>query len=239
MAGFPFDVIAFDLDGTLADTAPDLAAALNHTLARLGRPEVDPESVRHLVGHGAKALLRKGLAQSGAADEEFLEGSVPRTDPEIEKLVEQGFPIYLDFYAANICVGTRPYPSLEAAMATLADRGAKLAICTNKPERLTHLLIDALGWQERFAAIVGADTFAVRKPDPLPLHEAIARAGGGRAAFVGDSITDAETARNAAVPFVAVSFGFSDRPVAELGADAVIDDYAELVGTLERLGSQG
>jgi len=216
MAGFPFDVVAFDLDGTLADTAPDLAAALNHTLGALGRPGVDPDSVRHLVGHGARALLRRALGD--------------------EELVEQGLPLYLDFYAANICVGTRCYPALEPAMDELAARGVKLAICTNKPERLTHLLVDALGWSGRFAAIVGADTLPVRKPDPLPLLEAIARAGGGRAAFVGDSITDAETARAAGVPFVAVSFGFSDRPVEALGADAVIDDYSELIEALERLG---
>jgi len=216
MAGFPFHVIAFDLDGTLADTAPDLAAALNHALGALGRPEVDAESVRHLVGHGARALLRNALGD--------------------EELVERGLPIYLDFYAANICFGTRRYPGLEQAMDSLAARNVQLAICTNKPERLTHLLVEALGWTGRFAAIVGADSLKVRKPDPLPLLEAIGRAGGGRAAFVGDSITDAETARAAAVPFVAVSFGFSDRPVAKLGADAVIDDYGELIGALERLG---
>jgi len=220
MADFPFDVVAFDLDGTLADTAPDLAAALNHTLGVLGRPGVEPETVRHLVGHGAKALLRKGLAESGDAGEE---------------LVERGFPIYIDYYAANICAGTHIFPGLEQAMDALAARGVAFAICTNKPARLTDLLLDALGWRDRFAAIVAADTLPVKKPDPLPLREAIARAGGGRAAYVGDSIVDAETARAAKIPFVAVSFGFSDRPVAELGADAVIDSYAELVGVLERL----
>jgi phosphoglycolate phosphatase len=223
MAGFPFDVVAFDLDGTLADTAPDLAASLNHVLGALGRPIVDAESVRHLVGHGARALIRKGLATSGEAP---------------EALVARGYPLYLDHYAANICVGTRCYPAVEEAMDALAARGVRLAICTNKPERLTHLLVDALGWTGRFAAIVGADTLPVRKPDPLPLLEAIARAGGGRAAFVGDSITDAETARAAGLLFVAVSFGFSDRPVQELGADAVIDSYAELIPALEQLGRQ-
>jgi phosphoglycolate phosphatase len=220
MPGFPFDVVAFDLDGTLADTAPDLAATLNHVLVRLGRPEVDPDSVRHLVGHGAKALLRRGLAASGDAP---------------EALVEEGFPIYLEHYGANICRRTTVYPGLEPALDALAARGVALAVCTNKLESLSLALIDALGWRDRFATVVGADTVGVRKPDPAPLRAAIARGGGGRAAFVGDSITDADTARAAGVPFVAVSFGFSDRPVADLGADAVIDDYRELVATLERL----
>lgn len=220
MRSFPFDVVVFDLDGTLADTAPDLAASLNHTLARLGRPGVEPDKVRHLVGHGAKALLRKGLAASGDAP---------------EALVEQGYPIYLDHYAANICVGTRIYPGLADALDALGDRGVALAVCTNKPDRLTHALLDALGWQHRFAAVIGADTVGAKKPDPWPLREAIARAGGGRGVLVGDSITDADTARAAGVPFVAVSFGFSDRAVEALGADAVIDGYQELVEVLEQL----
>ena len=220
MPSFPFDVIAFDLDGTLADTAPDLAAALNHALDRLGRPQIDPDQVRQLVGHGARALLRKGLAASGDSS---------------ESLVEQGYPHFIDYYAANICVGTRAYVGLDAALAALRGCGVRLAICTNKPERLTHLLVDAIGWRGRFDAIVGGDTLAVRKPDPAPLAAAVARAGGGRAVFVGDSIVDADTARAARVPFVAVSFGFSDRPAEALAADAVIDDYASLIPALARL----
>ena len=220
MTDIPFDVVAFDLDGTLADTAPDLAAALNHTLAALGRETVPTESVRHLVGHGAKALLRKGLAATGEAPEE---------------LVEQGFPVFIDYYGRNICEGTRAYPDVEAALDRLVAQGIAVAMCTNKPEGLTHRLLDALGWSSRFEVIVGGDTLPVKKPDPAPLHEAIARAGGGRAAFVGDSITDADTARAARIPFVAVSFGFSDRPVEALGADAVIDSYADLPEALADL----
>ena len=125
------------------------------------------------------------------------------------------------------------YPELEAALDALAGRGAKLAVCTNKSEGLSRRLIETLGWKDRFSAIVGHDTLGVRKPDPLPLTEAVARAGGGRAVLVGDSITDAQTARAARVPFVAVSFGFSDRPVDELGADAVIHRYGDLVPTLD------
>jgi phosphoglycolate phosphatase len=100
---------------------------------------------------------------------------------------------------------------------------------------LIHLLLDALGWQGRFDAVVGGDRLAVRKPDTAPLLEAVRRAGTARAAFVGDSITDAGTARAAGLPFVAVSFGFSDRPVEALGADAVIDRYEELLPALRRL----
>jgi phosphoglycolate phosphatase len=217
---FPFDTVAFDLDGTLADTAPDLAAGLNHALVALGRAPVPAESVRHLVGHGARALLRNGLAATGEAN---------------EHLVEQGFPIFIDHYAANICVGTRAYPRLEEALDSLAELGVRLAVCTNKQEALTRLLLDALGLSGRFQAIVGGDTLGVRKPDPAPLHEAIARAGGGRAALVGDSIIDADTARAAGIPFVAVSFGFSDLPVETLGADCVIDSYADLVAALEAM----
>ena len=215
-----FDVLAFDLDGTLADTAPDLAAALNHALRHLGRPTIDPASVRRLVGHGARALLRRGLAATGEAPEE---------------LVEQGLAVFLDYYGANICVGTRPFDGVEQALDDLGARGISLAVCTNKPEALTLLLLEALRWTDLFSAVVGGDTLSARKPDPAPLHEAIARAGGGRAAFVGDSITDADTARAAGVPLVAVSFGFSDRPAHLLGGDAVIDHYRELVPALMRL----
>ncbi|HEY6916867.1 MAG TPA: HAD-IA family hydrolase, partial [Allosphingosinicella sp.] len=117
----------------------------------------------------------------------------------------------------------------------LLAREIALAICTNKPEALTLQLVEALGWQGRFRSIIGGDTLPVRKPDPAPLHEAIARAGGGSAVFVGDSITDADTARAAAIPLIAVSFGFSDRPVNALGADAVIDHYDALIPALAAL----
>lgn len=221
---FPFDVIAFDLDGTLADTGPDLTAALNHVLDRFGRRAIPAEEVRALVGHGARALLRKGFAATGGSTEE---------------LVEAGFPLFMDFYSRNICDGTAPYPGVEDALDTLAAQGTALALCTNKPARLAVQLVDALGWQGRFSSIVGGDTLPVRKPDPAPLHRAIAGAGGGRAAFVGDSITDADTARAAHIPLVAVSFGFSDRPVSDLGADAVIDHFDGLVPCLFGLGAAG
>jgi phosphoglycolate phosphatase len=217
MTAFPFDVVVFDLDGTLADTAPDLTAALNHSLVQLGRATVPEEDVRHMVGHGARALLGKGLAATGEMN---------------EALIEQGFPIILDYYEQHICDGSHVFPGLEAALDELAGLGVTLAVCTNKLEHLSRKFLEVIGWSDRFAALIGGDTAGVRKPDPAPLLEAIARSGGGRAAFVGDSITDTTTGKNAGIPTVAVTFGFSDRPPEELGADRLIDHFDELVATL-------
>jgi phosphoglycolate phosphatase len=215
-----FDVVAFDLDGTLADTAPDLATALNHALATLGRAPIAAEAVRGMVGHGARALLRRGLEATGGSS---------------EAMVERAYPRFVVHYGAHICEGTRANPGLVPALDELAARGIALAVCTNKPERLTHDLLAELGLTQRFRAVVGGDTLPVRKPDPAMLHEAVARAGGGRAVLVGDSITDADTARAAGLPLIAVSFGYSDRPAEALGADVVIDHFAELVPALARL----
>ncbi|GGE91350.1 phosphoglycolate phosphatase [Sphingomonas prati] len=219
---FPFTVVAFDLDGTLVDTAPDLTAALNNALGSLGRPAIDPESVRHMVGHGARALLRQGLQATGTCD---------------ETLIDRGFPVFIDHYTAHIADTSRPYPGVAEALDRLDTLGVKLAICTNKAESLALRLVEALGWQDRFAAIVGGDTLPVRKPDPTPLFAAIAHAGGGPAAFVGDSITDTDTARAAALPCIAVTFGFRDRPAEELGATALIDHFDELIPALTKLQS--
>ena len=217
----PFDVIGFDLDGTLADTALDLCAALNHALGTLGRPAVDPEGLRHMVGHGARVLIERGLAATGGGTQDE---------------VQRALPAFLDFYARNICVHTRPYPGLEDALAALDAAGIRLAICTNKPEALAIALVDRLGWGGWFRAIVGGDTLPVRKPDAMALTETFARAGGGRAAYVGDSIADTGAARNAGVPCIAVTFGFSDRPPEELGADLLIDDYRDLLPGLSQIG---
>ena len=220
MGQIGFDIVIFDLDGTLADTALDLAAALNHALKKMGRAPVPAEQVRSMVGHGARALLRKGLAATGEVS---------------EALVEQGFPVFLDYYEAHIADHSRPFDGVEAAFDQLDALGVRRAICTNKLEGLTHSLVAALGWQDRFDAIVGGDTLPQRKPDPAPVHEAIARAGGGRAAFVGDSINDTDAARAAGIPCIALTFGFSDRPAEQLGAAALIDHFDQLLPALERI----
>ena len=221
MEQIPFDVVVFDLDGTLADTALDLAAALNHTLGEMGRPPIPAAEVRRMVGHGVRALVQKALAATGETS---------------EALIDQGFPIFLYYYERHIADHSTAYDGVDAALDALDTLGVKLAICTNKLEALTLDLVEALGWRGRFAAIVGGDTLPQRKPDPAPIHEAIRRAGGGRAAFVGDSISDTDAARAAGVPCVALTFGFSDRPADQLGATALIDHWDQLLPTLERIG---
>ena len=220
---FPFDVVAFDLDGTLADTAPDLTAALNHALGSLGHAPIPAAEVRHMVGHGARALLRKGLAADGIED---------------ERQVERGLPLLLDYYADHIADGSRPFPGVAAALDQLAARGVALAVCTNKSEALARRFLQAIGWEGRFAAIVGGDTVGAAKPDPAPLLAAVAGAGGGRAVLVGDSISDTGAAQAAGLPCIAVTFGFSDRPPGELGADLLIDHWDALIPALERLGAR-
>jgi phosphoglycolate phosphatase len=215
--------IVFDLDGTLVDTAPDLTAALNHALGVLGRPPVAPAAVRHMVGHGARRLLERGLA----ASEKTGGAATPA-------LVEAGVPAFLDYYRQHIADGSRPFDGVEAAMDRLAAAGCRLAVCTNKPIALARALIEAMGWSGRFSAVLGFDSVPLPKPDPGHVWATLEAAGGTAedAAYVGDSMTDVAAARAAGVPVVVVSFGFSDRPARALGADAVIDHYDALDAAL-------
>jgi phosphoglycolate phosphatase len=220
MDRFPFSVVVFDLDGTLINTAPDLTDALNHMLGRLGREPVPAAKVIEIVGRGMRNLVERSLDATGSA----------RPAPE-----EKALSIFLEYYEAHIADGTRPYEGAEAALDRLRRRGARLAICTNKPENLTRKLLAAFGWTERFASVIGGDTLPARKPDAAPLREAIDRAGGGRAVLVGDSITDVQTANAAGLPCMAVTWGFRDRPAEALGATGLIDRFDELVAALEKL----
>ncbi|WP_420139562.1 phosphoglycolate phosphatase [Sphingomonas sp.] len=221
MGRIAFDIVIFDLDGTLVDTAADLTAALNHSLASLGRQPLSERAVRGMVGRGVRTLLHRGLAATGDTS---------------EALVDTAMPIFLDYYERHIADHSSPYPGVEQALTALDDEGMTLAICTNKPEALARQLVAACGWEDRFATIIGGDTLPVRKPDPAPVREATARAGGGRAVFVGDSISDTDAARAAGMPCIALTFGFSDRPPEELGATILIDHFDALLPALERLG---
>jgi phosphoglycolate phosphatase len=208
--------IVYDLDGTLADTAEDLVATLNYLLGREGLAPLPLESARSLVGAGARALIQRGFSASGRA-----------LDP---RALEAVFADYLEHYAAHIADRTRLYPGVDKALAAFARAGWRQAVCTNKIESLARLLIAKLGIAGRFAFVCGQDTFGVGKPDPRPLLETIAAAGGARerAIMVGDSGADIKTARAAGLPVVAVDFGYADVPVAELKPDRVISHFDQL-----------
>jgi phosphoglycolate phosphatase len=208
--------IVYDLDGTLADTAEDLVATLNWLLAREGLAPLKVESAGSLVGAGARALIKRGFAASGKA----LEPSA----------VEALFADFLSHYNAHIVDRSRLYPGVESTLATLSRAGWLQAVCTNKIEASAKLLIEKLGVSERFAFVCGQDTFGVGKPDATPLLKTIAASGGAsdRAIMVGDSITDIRTARAAGLPVIAVDFGYSDAPVAELKPDRVISHFDQL-----------
>lgn len=218
MTSIPFDIVGFDLDGTLLDTSGDLAAAVNYAIAIDGRPAFAVDAIRPFVGKGAKVMLERALSASGGYD---------------DALLTRMLPVLLDYYEQNLAIHSVPYPGLMTAMDTLAKAGVKLAICTNKAERFTLPLLHQLGLSERFVSVIGGDTLGVAKPDPAPIHEMIKRAGGGRTIFLGDTINDIAGARNAGIPSVAVSFGFLDGPVEGLGADAIIDHFDELLPLLQ------
>ena len=215
--------IVFDLDGTLIDTAPDLIDTLNVILARHGVPGVAFDDARSMIGAGVKPLLQRALASKGL--------HLPAG--EIDRLYDE----YLQLYAAHIADRSRPFPGLEGALDTLAAQGCRLAVCTNKLEWLSVRLLDALGLTPRFSAICGQDTFTMRKPDPDMLRLTIVRAGGdtGHALMVGDSMTDVATARAAGVPVVAVDFGYTETPAAELGADRLISHFDALPAAVRQL----
>jgi phosphoglycolate phosphatase len=209
-------IIAFDLDGTLVDTAPDLVATLNVLLARKGLPCVEEATLRIMIGGGARRLIERALSDQGI--------TLPAA--ELEGLHAE----YLRYYEAHIADHSRLFSGLEAALDTLSARGWRFVVCTNKLERLSVLLLERLELKHRFAAICGQDTFSTHKPDPNVLRQTIARAGGRiqNAVMVGDSATDIDMARAASVPVVAVDFGYSETPVSQLGPDRIISRYEDL-----------
>ncbi|MEO6339465.1 MAG: HAD-IA family hydrolase [Caulobacteraceae bacterium] len=214
---------AFDLDGTLVDSAPDLIGALNMVLGEQGLPHVALETERVLVGRGARALVERGFARAGR--------DLP--DGAVGGLVAR----FIEIYHGRIAAESRPYPGVEATLDALAAEGVKLTVCTNKRTDLSLSLLDALDLTRRFAAVVGVDRAPAGKPDPRHVLAAIAEAGGDPnfAVMVGDSIFDIAAANAADVPSIAVSFGYTETPVAGLGALAVIDDFAAVPDAARKL----
>jgi phosphoglycolate phosphatase len=215
--------IVFDLDGTLVDTAPDLAAAVNHVFASLGLEPIPPDAMHPFISHGARAMIEQGLRHHG----------VTKTPEELAEL----FALFIPHYADNVAVLSRPFEGIPEVLDALLEAGGRLAVCTNKYEALSRSLLRQLALHERFSAIAGRDTFDVFKPAPGHLTRTIALAGGQpeRAIMVGDSEVDIATAAAAGIPSIGVSFGYTRVPVRDLNPTVAIDHYREFMPALAQV----
>jgi len=215
-------LLVFDLDGTLIDSAPDLRAALNEMLRERGRAPLSLPQVRSMIGDGAAALVDRALEASGV-EPAGAASALPR---------------FLQLYEADAVRLTRPYPEVPSTLAALRRRGYRTAICTNKPQHATYTVLEGLGLLPLFDGIAGGDRFAVRKPDPGHLVELIDSLGArtGATAMVGDSEIDAAAAHAAGLPLVLMRYGYARSDPEALAADALLDDFADLPATLDRLG---
>lgn len=218
-----FDAVVFDLDGTLIDSEPDLRAALNLTLAAHGRDAVTRPQVIQMIGDGVPKLVERGFEATGGLPGDPLDGLVAE---------------FLGHYEGKAAALSTPFPGAVDALAALRGLGMKLGVCTNKPQKPTEEILGVFAVAPYFQAVVGGDALdGIKKPDGRHLGAVLERLGiaPGRAVMIGDNHNDAATAQSLGVPFVAVSFGYARGPVADLGADMVIDRFDDLIGALDAL----
>ncbi len=214
-------IVVFDLDGTLAETAPDIMRVLNVILERETLAALPLERARELVGAGARALIERGFRVSGR----------PLDDETLERLFED----FLLIYAEDVASSSHLFDGALAAMDVLQAQGYVLAVCTNKPILHTRLILEHFGIADRFAAVAGRDSFPFHKPDPrhLTLTIEAAKADPNRAVMIGDSLTDIATARAAGIPCICVPFGYTDVAIETLEPDLVITHFGELPEAVE------
>ena len=210
--------IAFDLDGTLVDTAPDLVRALNAVIEPRGLPPVPLDDVRAMVGRGARVLLERAHARTGA--------QMDNPDALVGEFIE--------IYKADVAAHSRAFPDVPETLDWLKTAGASLSVCTNKPSVLSDLLIGELGLAHYFDRIVGPERTAAKKPDPAHLRDSLG-AGHVRAALVGDSAPDVGSARAAGLPVVVMSYGYSENPAGSLGADRVVHAFRDVPRALAEI----
>jgi len=219
-----FDIVGFDLDGTLVDSAQDLANAVNHALINSGLPPHTLEDVKRFVGKGTRVLIERALKADNAYSEEAMKTVLP---------------LFTDYYARHVCVHTALYPGARDALKALKDAGLRLAICTNKSEAFTLPLLETLDLLPLFDTVISGDTLGagILKPNPAPLLAMAERAGGGRCVFLGDTSNDIDAARAAGMASIAVRFGFIDE-ADSLGADAILASFDDLVPLLSAWPAQ-
>lgn len=213
--------ILFDLDGTLIDSAPDLALAINHMLTSIGREEIAPDIIRSWVGNGASVLVQRGLSGKTEIDADL--------DPA---LLEKALDIFLTFYANNLCVATAAYPHVRATLKILKAKGFRLAIVTNKPFDFIQPILDGLELNDIFEFLLGGDSLAKRKPDPLPLHHTCEKMGVSVAecVMVGDSKNDILAANAANMQSIGLTYGYNyGEDINEHGPDVSFDDFADMI----------
>lgn len=221
MAGF--DLVMFDLDGTLVETAPEILDAVNDALRRFDLPEVNQQQVDNWIGHGTLALLVKALAQVTG-----VEATVVRSSA----LLDQILPVYNLAYNARCGTHSHLYPQVLETLMALRERGVKLAVVTNKEGRYTQVVLDVHGLTSLFDLVISGDTLPTKKPDPAGVAHALAQLGvpPGRALFVGDSSIDAATARAAQVPVWLLPYGYNmGQNVQSCAPDRVIADISALL----------
>ncbi|MEQ8434185.1 MAG: HAD-IA family hydrolase [Oceanicaulis sp.] len=207
--------IAFDLDGTLVDTAPDLVRALNAAVVADGLEPVPIAAVRAMVGRGARALIRRAYERAGAPDLS-------------DEALEQRLDVFMDSYRAGIADLSRPFDGVLEALDLFAESGAELSVCTNKPTSLARALLETLGMAERFVRITGPEDTPEKKPDPRHLESAIGGKADDRTVLVGDSEPDAQAARAAGAWCVIFEDGYSEKPAGALGADRLFKHWNAL-----------
>lgn len=220
----PSRAVIWDLDGTLVDSAPDLAAALNELLAEHRHSGHPVDRVKNMIGGGVKRLVMRGFEQAGA----------PLEDADVPARTDR----FMEIYGARVTKESVPFPGIPEVLNTLSEHGAVHGVCTNKPLSLTRQILTDFGLSAHFKTVVGGDSTSAKKPDPEPLRVCLEQMGVGpeNAVMVGDSAADLKVARALSMPVVLVSFGYSSEPVAELGPDAIVDHLKQLPETLERLG---
>ncbi len=217
--------ILFDLDGTLVDSVPDLAAAVNEMLRRLGRDGYDEETVRYWVGNGAQTLVRRALLGKRDIDGETIDAA----------LFEEAMGLFFDAYAAHLSRATRPYPYVTETLRRLKEAGYKTAIVTNKPERFALPLAERLGIADLFDAIYGGDRFEKKKPDSYPLEKMCERLGVNvdEAVMVGDSRNDILAAKACGMHSIGVTYGYNyGESIARYAPDAVVDRFDRILPLL-------
>jgi phosphoglycolate phosphatase len=215
--------VCLDLDGTLIDSAPDIAAALNRRLAAAGLGPLSLADITRMIGDGAKVLLTRGFAAAGRP----ISGAALEAEAEA----------YIADYERNALVETRPYPGVPETLSVLRDAGHTLAVVTNKPAEATRIVLDALGLAGLFATVAGGDSFPVRKPDPGHLLGALAALDipPAQAVMVGDHRNDLLAARGAGVASIYAAFGYGEEDHAAFGAAAAIARFSDLPGVLTSL----